>query len=193
MGRPATTPWAYVKFVFSGMEKNFTSIVWFTGSGTPATGYDYATAVGALRSPFVSLFLACMGEEISNIGAYGVIKLSTRSYGAKVYQISASASASAALPEDVAGLVSLIAVSGSNVNEGRLFIGGFESGQTRGSYITDNTAQTALCTQLKTSIVDQGITWKPAVYSPKDNSLYAITSANPISLLATQRRRKTNF
>lgn len=62
-----------------------------------------------------------------------------------------------------------------------------------GNYITTTgiTAFTALLTAWKNTVTDQGLTYTPAIFSPKDRAFYQIGSMSIDPKVYTDRRRTT--
>lgn len=194
MGRPVGV-WARVEMYFTGEEKTWSMVFWYTGAGAFPSNYNQATAGNAFYAQLVSSLLPLLNQVVMTRGVYVIINNGAGSYGVKVYNTDAGTGSNSALPEDVAAVVQRISDTPGPSGRGRIYVSGVDNGLAVSSYLTPAgiTAFNAWGVDVKAAVVDQGITWSPAVYSEKLNMLHAMSAVNTIALLGTIRRRRTSF
>jgi hypothetical protein len=181
---------------FSGAQKNWSNIFWWTGAGSFPSNFDQDALAGAVQAALGPPMAQALSANFNLIGTYCVVNNGAGSFGVKHYAVIPGVdSAADPLPEDVAVVVQRISDTPGKSGRGRLYISGWTGGSANGSYLNDQgqTYGMNITTVLKAPIVNQGITWSPAVHSQKTNTLHAMVNALAVALLGTSRRRRATF
>lgn len=188
--------WARLEIYFSGAQKNWSNIFWYTGAGSFPSNYNQATFAAAFLTQMQAPLCAPMDSTLLSLGCYCVVNNGSGSFGVKKYtNLQGQDGSTYPMPEDVAVVVQRISDTAGKSGRGRLYLSGWSQSQCTGSYLngTGYTSGVAIQTAMKAPIVDQGITWSPAVHSKTTNSLHAMVNALAVSLLGTSRRRRATF
>lgn len=195
MARPPGT-WVLTTLFGFLDQKEWSNDFWWTiSAGTPPSNWDEHAAAGAFHSAIATPLLVLLGRQAGVIGTRMYYNDGTGTLGVDWYQKQFSVSSTGCLPEDVAVVVQKTTNNHTKGGRGRWYFAGADETNQSASYLTPTgiTAWQALATALKTAVVDQGITYSPAHFSPKLSNIFPITNTPLVALLATRRRRRFQF
>lgn len=188
--------WALLTVYSRQDQKEISNEFWYQPSAAP----DLSTWAGgfaakALYDPIATALIAVVTTKTIYLGADLIFGGAAGSIGYAYYESQPGTLSQDALPEDVSVLVQKDCASFARGSQGRWYFAGTAVTLTNGSYLNSagQAAWLTVGTTLLLPVVDQGITYTPVHYSPKQNLLLPIKEVLPVALLATRRRRRFRF
>lgn len=189
-------PWGLVTWYGRLDQKEFSNEFWLSiSAGGPAPGWDQYLAAQALYTSLTTNWAVPMATATKLLGVNFQYNDGTGTLGIDYYQTITGSGSGPALPEDVAVVVQKNTANQTRHGRGRWFLCGTANQYSNGSYLTATGIGffQQIAIDLKTAIVDQGVTWSPAHHDKSTNTLRPITNDPVISLLSTNRRRRFRF
>lgn len=195
MARP-TASWLFAEMFFQSDGKEWSTEFWF--SSPPAaipTGFDANELAATVQGQFEPAFIPMLFTGVQILGTRIECNFGTGTIGGETHSNTPGTNTNTPIPYEVATVVRKATALGGRSHAGRWRISGLTNDQVQGSYLSTvgQAFYAALVANMTISLVDQGITWTPCVYSRKLNVLTAITSAVADLLLGTARRRRNRF
>lgn len=177
-------------------QKEISNEFWYRLSAAPdLSTWGGVAACNALYTPIATALGLVTTTRTTFLGANLIVNNGAGSIGFDYYSSYAGTLTANPLPEDVCVLVQKDCGSFLPGSQGRWYFSGGSQGMATGSYLTPAglTAWETLGTTLNTNVVDQGITYEAAHFSPKQGALLLIQAPSVVALLATRRRRRYRF
>lgn len=187
--------WCRADFMYGGNDQIWSNSFWYTGTGSFGSTWSATTFATAVYSHLKSALAAVMSDTNSLLGVYNLVSNGTNTIGTDLYNVTTGAVTGDALPLEVAVVVQRISDQPGKSGRGRVYLMGLDESMVSGNYIdpTKLSLFVAIANAMKSAVVDQSITWSPAVYTRKLNALHAIASTNVVSLCATHRATRPRF
>lgn len=191
---PLTPPYAHAKLNYSGAGiKPYLNDFWFNITGTFSGSWNVANACLAIENHFKTNMLAVMNSETKFLGTDLLVNNGGIVATNSTYTSGSGALVAGQLPWEVAAIVRMQSAAAGRTGHGRIYLSGLDVGDVDGGRIDPGSiaAFQTIATTMSTNIVDQGVTYHPAVYSRKDNILYNLQYCTVDLPVGTQRNRRT--
>lgn len=188
--------WALLTIYQRLDQKEMSNEFWFSMSAAPAIAtWNGVGAAGALYTPILTVLEAVSATPIKYVGCNLIVNDGTGSLGFDNYTTAGGTISGTYLPEDVSVVVQKDTASFLPGEHGRWYFSGVPDSFATGSYLnsTGIAAWLAALPTLLNSVTDQGVTYTPAHFSPKQSSLKPIVAVDAVGLLGTRRRRRFRF
>lgn len=189
-------PWGLVKVYGTQDQKEFSNEFWYSiSAGSPSSSWDQKAAAVAFYTIIGTPMIATMCGTCKLLGCEFYYNDGSGTIGLDLYSTLTNSSVFSGIPEDVAVIIQKITAVAGKKTRGRWYFAGVGVTEVNDSYLnaTGIAAYTTLAIALKTHVIDQGVTWSPAHFSPSLGTLTPIKNTPVIALLATQRERRFGF
>lgn len=196
--RPTGGQWILVETFINGYDKLISNLFWYLADALEFdSSFDYHGSADTLLAHVANALAPSMPAGISFIGANVLFGKPEGTYGVNIYHVTPGTAASGSpMPEDVAVVVQKNTNFFGPTKRGRWYFSGVSSLFQNGNYLNNggNTLFITIAATLSQNVtVGSDIDISPATFSPKDGTLTQITSALPVNLLGTSRRRRPRF
>lgn len=199
MGVPISLPpppYVRAELYMGGMEKEWSNVFWWTvAAGVIDPAFDYGSAAEDCRSFLTSYQKDILSSANFIQGAAVTFAGSGGTYTVDVYQSVAGTVSGTEAPEDLAMVVQRLSFTNNKRGRGRFYLGGVPHSFSAGSYLSaaGHVALNLWATGMGAAATFGTLSVQPAVFSRKNLALYNVESMNAVSLLGTQRHRRTRF
>lgn len=196
--RPSAGQWILVELYQTGYDKLLSNLFWFLADGvTFDPTFDYTGSADTLLAHAANALAPSMPATQSFLGGNVLFNDGTGSYGVDRYHVTPGTAASGSpMPEDVAVVVQKSTNFFGPTKRGRWYFSGVSSLFINGNYLNNGgvTLFTTISATLSNNVaIGSDVDVTPAVFSPKNSDLTAITNCSPVNLLGTSRRRRPRF
>lgn len=188
--------WALATLFSRLDQKEMSNEFWFKLSAAPVLAtWNGVLAADGLFTYLTNPLQNLTPTQIKFVGVNLLVNDGTGTIGFQGYGTVGGTVSGGYLPEDVSVIVQKDTASFMKGETGRWYFSGVPDAYANGSYLSvlGETTWLAQAPSLLSTFVDQTITYTPAHFSPKNNTLNAIVAIGAVPLLGTRRRRRFRF